>query len=78
MTLLTKEERTKKNTLIGKADMLGWQIEFWGHIEKISKKVRDYSGAKITKCVNEQDKLLDEIDGIRRKGIELLEVVKEN
>lgn len=78
MTLLTKEERTKKNKLIGKANKLGWKIEFWGFVEQFAKEIKDYSTAEISKCQNKQDELLDEIEGIRRKGIELLEVVKEN
>lgn len=78
MTLLTKAERTKKNKLIGKANKLGWKIEFWGFVEQFAKEIKDYSSAEISKCQNKQDELLDEIEGIRRKGIELLEVVKEN
>lgn len=78
MTLLTKEERTKKNKLIGRANKLGWKIEFWGFVEQFAKEIKDYSTAEISKCQNKQDELLDEIEGIRRKGIELLEVVKEN
>ena len=77
MTLLTKAERTKKNKLIGKANKLGWKIEFWGFVEQFAKEIKDYSSAEISKCQDKQDKILDEIDDIRKGGIELIEAVSK-
>lgn len=77
MTLLTKAERTKKNKLIGKAHKLGWKIEFWGFVEQLAKEIRDHSAAEISKCQDKQDKMLDDIEGIRKGAIELIESVKE-
>lgn len=77
MTLLTKADQTKKNKLIGKANRLGLKIEFWGFIEEVAKEIKNHSAAKISKCQDEQDKLLDEVEAIRKGGMELIEAVGE-
>lgn len=78
MTIITKEDRTRKNKLIGQAHRLGLAIEFWSFIEEVSKEIRDYSAAKISKNQIKQDSMLDEIESIRKGCVELIEVVKEN
>jgi hypothetical protein len=77
MTLLTKADQTKKNKLIRKANTLGWKIDFWGFVEWYAKEIKNYSAAKISKCQDKQDKLLDEIDEIRKGGVELIEAVND-
>lgn len=77
MTLLTKAEQTKKNKLIGKANKLGWKIEFWGFVEQFAKEIKNHSAAEISKCQDKQDKLLDEIERIRKGGMELIEAVDD-
>ncbi len=77
MTIITKEDRTRKNKLIRQAHRLGLAIEFWSFIEEVSKEIRDYSSAKISKNQIKQDSMLDEIESIRKGCVELIEVVKE-
>lgn len=78
MTILTKENRTKKNKLIGEANHLGRKIEFWGFVEEFAKEIKDHSTAKISKFQDEQDKVLDQVDEIRKGGVEFKEAVKED
>lgn len=78
MTVLTKAERTKKNKLIGKADWIGVKIDMMGLIESVSRSIRDKAAAKIISLEDEQSKLLDKVDEIRKNGgVKLIEAGSE-